>query len=77
MTGGGAAARPAGGPSLQEMADMITGYFASLPPEHFPSLTRLFAEFALTDNDERLELLLDIFADGLARRAAASGPAGH
>jgi AcrR family transcriptional regulator len=73
-TGGGAAARPAGGPSLQEMADMITGYFASLPPEHFPSLTKLSAEFALTDNDERFELLLDIFVDGLARRAAASGP---
>lgn len=54
---------------------MIAGYFASLPPEHFPNLTKLAGEFSLTDDDERFELLLDIFVDGLARRAAASGPA--
>jgi hypothetical protein len=71
-------ARPAvlpGGPSQQEMADMIAGYFASLPPEHFPNLTKLAGEFSLTDDDERFELLLDIFVDGLARRAAADRPA--
>jgi AcrR family transcriptional regulator len=68
--GPGGAARPPGGPSLQELADMITGYFAGLPPEHFPNLTKLAAEFALTDNDKRFELLMDIFVDGLARRAA-------
>ena len=60
------------GPSQQEMANMITGYFASLPPEHFPNLTRLSGEFSLTDSDERFELLLDIFVDGLARRADGS-----
>ena len=78
--GGSPGARPAAAPdepSPQEMADMIAGYFASLPPEHFPNLTRLAGEFSLTDADERFELLLDIFVDGLARRAAAGGPAAH
>ena len=37
----------------------------------FPNMTSLASEFALADPDERFELLLDIFVDGLARRAAA------
>jgi AcrR family transcriptional regulator len=68
--------RPGAGPSPQEMADMVTGYFASLPPEHFPNLTKLASEFSLTDDDERFELLLDIFVDGLARRATGPGRPG-
>jgi AcrR family transcriptional regulator len=67
--GPGSGGEAAGGPSQEELAGMITGYFAGLPPEHFPNLTKLADEFALTDNDERFELLLDIFVDGLARRA--------
>jgi hypothetical protein len=55
----------------------LTGYFASLPAEHFPHLTELAGEFSLADNDERFELLPDIFVDGLARRAAASAPEAH
>ncbi len=60
---------PLGGPSQQEMADMVSGYFAGLPAEHFPNLRALAGEFSLADDDERFELLLDIFVDGLARRA--------
>ena len=30
----------------------------------------LAGEFALSDPDERFELLIDIFVDGLSRRAA-------
>ena len=77
---GGAAAAAAGRPdgsAHQELAGMITGYFASLPPADFPHLTKLSGEFGLTDGDERFELLLDIFVDGLARRAAAAGPEAH
>jgi hypothetical protein len=33
--------------------------------------TALADEFAFYDADERFELLIDIFVDGLARRAAA------
>jgi AcrR family transcriptional regulator len=67
---------PPDGPSEQEMADMIARYFASLPPETFPNLTKVAGEFALTDGDERFELLLDIFVDGLTRRAGGAGRPG-
>jgi hypothetical protein len=56
----------------QEAADMASSYLKSLPPEHFPNLVALSGEFGLADNDERFELLLDIFVDGLARHATAS-----
>src|SRR6478752_8386346 len=57
---------------LQETADMARDYIASLPTNLFPNMTSLASEFALADPDERFELLLDIFVDGLARRAAAA-----
>jgi AcrR family transcriptional regulator len=55
--------------SLQEAADMARDYIASLPAGQFPNMTDLAGEFAFSDPDERFELLIDIFADGLARRA--------
>jgi len=57
---------------LQEAADMARDYITSLPADSFPNMTSLAGEFALADPDERFELLLDIFVDGLARRAAAA-----
>jgi hypothetical protein len=33
-------------------------------------MTALAKEFALADPDERFDLLIDIFVDGLSRRAA-------
>ena len=57
---------------LAEAADMARDYIASLPTSLFPIMTSLASEFALADPDERFELLLDIFVDGLARRAAAA-----
>ena len=56
--------------SLQEIADMASDYVASLPADRFPNMTALAGEFAFADPDERFELLIDIFIDGLARRAA-------
>ena len=49
---------------------MARDYIASLPPTQFPSMTALADEFALADPDERFNLLIDIFVDGLSRRAA-------
>jgi AcrR family transcriptional regulator len=54
----------------QRAADMARDYAASLPAELFPTMTGLADEFALADPDERFEILLDIFVDGLAHRSA-------
>ncbi|HEV2260462.1 MAG TPA: TetR/AcrR family transcriptional regulator [Streptosporangiaceae bacterium] len=56
--------------SRQEAADMARDYIASLPAAQFPTMTALAGEFALADPDERFDLLIDIFVDGLSRRAA-------
>jgi Tetracyclin repressor-like, C-terminal domain len=53
------------------MAHMARDSIASLPVTLFPSMVALAGEFAFADPDERFELLLGIFIDGLARRAAA------
>jgi hypothetical protein len=67
-SGGSPAPRdPAG---VQEAADMARDYIASLPTEYFPNMVGLADEFAFADADERFEL--DIFVDGLARRAAVA-----
>jgi AcrR family transcriptional regulator len=64
---------PPGDPaSRQEAADMARDYVASLPAEQFPNMVALADEFAFADADERFEMLIDIFVDGLARRAAVS-----
>jgi hypothetical protein len=55
---------------LQQIADMARDYIASLPAAQFPNMTALADEFALSDPDERFDLLIDIFVDGLSRRAA-------
>jgi AcrR family transcriptional regulator len=56
--------------SRQQAADMARDYIASLPAEAFPNMTALADEFALADPDERFEFLIDIFVEGLSRRAA-------
>jgi len=58
--------------TVQQAADQARDYVASLPPGHFPNMTALADEFAFADPGERFELLIDIFADGLSRRAARS-----
>jgi AcrR family transcriptional regulator len=62
--------RPIDPAELQQVADMARDYIASLPAEAFPNMTALADEFAFADPDERFELLIDIFIDGLARRVA-------
>ncbi len=56
---------------LQQAANLVRDYTASLPAGSFPNMVSLADEFAFADADERFELLIDIFVDGLARRAAA------
>ncbi len=61
--------------SRQRAAAVARDYIASLPVAQFPTMTALADEFALADPDERFDLLIDIFIDGLSRHAVSS-PAG-
>ena len=72
--GPGGRAPPGDLAARQQAADMARDYIASLPAGLFPTMTALADEFALADPDERFELLIDIFVDGLARRAATEAP---
>jgi AcrR family transcriptional regulator len=63
--------RDDGGAVPQLSPDDASRYLASLPPGQFPNLTALAGHFSAADPDERFELLLDIFVDGLAQRTAA------
>jgi TetR/AcrR family transcriptional regulator, tetracycline repressor protein len=57
-------------PPLEQAATMVRDYLASLPPERFPNLVALADHIVAGDPDARFELLLDLFVDGLAQRAA-------
>jgi hypothetical protein len=49
----------------QDLSPM-SQFFASLPGDRFPNLVAVAGEFAKTTSDERFELLIRIFIDGLA-----------
>jgi TetR/AcrR family tetracycline transcriptional repressor len=57
-------------PPLEEGAAMVGDYLDSLPPDQFPNVLEVAGHFADADQDGRFELLLDLFVDGLARRAS-------
>jgi len=59
---------------LQKAADMARDYIASLPAAQFPNMTELAGEIAFSVADERFEMLIDIFVEGLAKRAATIDP---
>jgi AcrR family transcriptional regulator len=66
------AGQPMDPASQQEAANMARDYIASLPADQFPTMVSLADEFTFADDDERFEMLIGIFIEGLARRAAAS-----
>jgi hypothetical protein len=49
---------------------MVRGYLAALPTPQFSNLKEVADHFAITDQDARFELLLDLLVDGLAARRA-------
>lgn len=57
----------------REFATMVRDYIASLPVSLFPTTVALADEFALADPDERFEVLIGIYVDGLARLARSAG----
>jgi hypothetical protein len=64
------AEQPAAAPPPDEIAQMVRGYIESLPADRFPNLTQVGEAFAVSDQDARFELLIDLFVEGLARRAS-------
>jgi AcrR family transcriptional regulator len=62
---------PADRPPPDAAATMTRDYLAALPSDRFPNLAELADLVAAADADQRFELLLDLFVDGLAHRAQA------
>ena len=67
---------PDDAPPIEEAAQMVSGYLRSLPADQFSNLIELADHFAITDQDARFELLLDVFVDGLAARARTKSSQG-
>ncbi len=61
---------PEGAPQIEEVAQMVRTYLSSLPSERFSNLKQVAHHFAMVDQDARFDLLLDLFVDGIAARAA-------
>ena len=59
-----------GQPAAEPIAAMTRDYLASLPPGQFPNLVALADHFAISDQDLRFEVLINLFVDGLACRIA-------
>lgn len=55
-----------------DMTSEVKRYFAALPGDRFPNLVAVAGEFAKTDWDDRFELLIRIFIDGLTGQARTS-----
>ena len=55
-----------------DLSSEVKRYFASLPDDRFPNLVAVADEFAQTDWDDRFELLIRIFIDGLTGQARLS-----
>jgi AcrR family transcriptional regulator len=53
-------------------ASAVSGYLASLPVDQFPNIVASAPYFAQWDNDVQFEMLVDLYVDGLAQRAAAA-----
>ena len=66
--------RPTGQPERPgaDHSPDVDRYFASLPADRFPNLVAVAGEFAETDFDERFELLIRIFINGLAGQEVLS-----
>jgi len=58
--------------SRPDLSSEVRRYFASLPGDRFPNLVAVADEFANTDWDERFDLLIRTFIDGLTAQARLS-----
>jgi TetR/AcrR family tetracycline transcriptional repressor len=56
------------GPIGPDLSPVVKQYYASLPGDRFPNLAAVAGEFGNPDLDQRFDLLIGIFIDGLAQR---------
>lgn len=63
---------PEATPPPADAASLVRDYFVSLPEAQYPHLTAVAGSFADVDRDSLFELLIDLFADGLAQRVRES-----
>jgi hypothetical protein len=63
---------PPSAPPDEEAGDTVREYLESLPADQFPNMTEVAGAFAMSDQDERFDLLMDLFVEGLAKRAQES-----
>jgi AcrR family transcriptional regulator len=64
-------AAPEGAPPADEAGQLVRTYFQSLPDAQFSNLKQVAEHFAMADQDARFDLLIDLFVDGIAARAAS------
>jgi AcrR family transcriptional regulator len=62
---------PEGAPPADEAGQLVRTYFESLPDDQFGNLKRVAEHFAVSDQDARFDLLIDLFVDGIAARAGS------
>jgi AcrR family transcriptional regulator len=65
-------AAPEDAPPVDEAAQQVQTYFESLPDEQFSNLKEVAQHFAMTDQDARFDLLIDLFVDGIAARSISA-----
>ena len=70
VTGTGEGQEP---PSPRQVSD----FMAMLPADQFPNTIALAPHFAVGNEDQRFEMLIDIYVDGLAQRATRASATGH
>jgi hypothetical protein len=51
---------------------MVRDYITALPADRFPNMVAVADHYAITDNDRRFALLIDLYVDGLAARVRAA-----
>jgi AcrR family transcriptional regulator len=59
-------------PRGEEAGAMVRSYITALPPDRFPNMVAVADHYAITDNDRRFTLLIDLYVDGLAARVRAA-----
>jgi hypothetical protein len=55
-------------------AEQLAEYFRSLPPDRFPTITRLADDLAAGDAEERFEFALELLVRGLEAMATSEQP---